>query len=149
MTDAMKAVEAARAALATAEAALNEERRSRLILCRCGEMHAIRDLHLIIKHWYTEPHGCTGGDYWTEGEWRFVCPVTSVENRLLFDDYNVEHEKRQTVGVAAQPTFKNLYRGLFASSEDRYKDDSRGYRDNNFYVDENREYFELPLKGKV
>lgn len=142
------AVEKARVALADAEAALREVRKRRTILCSCGKRHAIGKLALIVTHWYVQPHGCTEGDYWNEGEWRFVCPTTNVQNRLLFDDYVVEYEKRSHVGVAAEPTFKSIYRGLFASSKDvREHSRERGETAtfNNYDVDKHRARFELPV----
>lgn len=145
---AQRTVAAARAVLAKAEADLQEERRRRTILCSCGKRHAIGKLHLLITTYYHEPHGCSGGDYRTESEWQFVCPTTKVRNRLLFDDWGLPYEQRQTL-KAAEPSFKSIYRGLFASSETVY--DGQGDWDktpwtNNHYVDQHRERFELPAK---
>ena len=142
---ALAKVKAAQKALDKAQAGLRAERASRLILCSCGKRHRINSLTLIVTHWYVEPHGCTGGDYWREGEWQFECPATKLRNRLMFNDWKVEYEKRQTAGVAAEPTFKALYRGLFAERRDVYeRDDERVPSFNNYYVDKNRKRFELP-----
>lgn len=141
---AIKAVKSARDTLAKAENDLREIRKRRAILCACEKKHAIGKLELLVTHWYTRPSGCTDGDYWTEGEWQFVCPVDGMRNRFMFDDYKVEYEKRGHVGVAAEPTFKTIYRGLFASSRDVYDKSEGGGNFNNYYVDKNRKKFELP-----
>lgn len=138
-------VEQARQALVKAQVELHIVRSQRKILCSCGKRHSIAKLEVLVTHWYHEPHGCTGGDYWSEGEWQFVCPVDGTRNRLMFDDYRVEYEKRDSIGIAAEPTFKSIYRGLFAKSRDVYKDDDRSVAHyNNYYVDRHREQFELP-----
>lgn len=148
-SEARSAVDEARAKLATAESELRAVRARRKILCACGKRHAIGKLKLLVTHWYTAPHGCTGGDYWNEGEWQFACPVNdTARNRLLFDDYGVEYDKRSVVGVAAEPTFKSIYRGLFASSANVYDDDAGANFYNNYYADQHREQFELPAKPK-
>lgn len=140
LKQALDAVEQARAALAKAENDLRELRKRRKILCSCGKMHEIGKLALLVTHWHDD-------DYWIEGEWRFVCPTTSVRNRLLFNDYNVEYNRRQEVSVAAEPTFKNIYHGLFAKREDVYEKKG-GDLYYNCYVDEHRERFELPVRSK-
>jgi hypothetical protein len=48
----------------------------------CGTMLPVKDLTYIQTHWYTEPYGCTGGDYWNQGEGQFTCPVCGALNRL-------------------------------------------------------------------
>jgi hypothetical protein len=140
------AVDEARAALVAAEGKLAAVRGRRRILCSCGKQHAIRELGLIVTHWYVEPYSCAGGDYWREGEWQFLCPVDGMRNRFLFDDYGVDHEKRGIVGVAAEPTFKSIYRRLFVSSISTYETDCPYPFYNNYYVDRHRERFELPTK---
>jgi len=114
-------------------------------LCCCGKYHAIKTLDLIVTHWYVRPHGCSGGDYWNEGEWNFICPE-GVNNRLLFNDYDVDYTKRDDHKVAAEPAFKRLYRGLFKSSTDEHKEHSGRPNNINNYVDDNRKRFELPEK---
>lgn len=142
-------VDRARAALAKAETNLGDVRKRRKIGCSCGKKHAIGTLELLITHWYVSPYGCTDGDYWNEGEWQFVCPSSGARNRLMFDDYSVKYEDRGKVSVAAEPTFKRIYRGLFASRRDVYKDDDpTKLHFNNDYVDNRRKLFELPEKPK-
>lgn len=48
----------------------------------CKAWYAIKDLVYIQTHWYTKPHGCTGGDYWNEGEGQWICPACGHRNRL-------------------------------------------------------------------
>lgn len=141
-----KAVEEAEQILALAKKDLNDVRRNRSILCSCSYFHKICDLELIVTHWCTEPHGCTGGDYWLEGEWNFICPDTDVRNRLLFNDYVVDYDQRNRAGVAAEPTFKQIYRHLFKSLKNVYESYPQGDFYNNYFVDSQRELFELPTK---
>jgi hypothetical protein len=144
---ALAAVKRAEKRLAEAEAALRQVRARRALPCECGcgNSYAIGELKLRVTHWYVEPHGCTGGDYWQEGEWQFVCPTSGALNRLLFHDYSVEYSKRHTVGVAAEPTFKRLYRDLFASYIEVHERRESGQpMYNNFCVDQQRDYYELP-----
>lgn len=49
----------------------------------CGAEFAISTITYVATHWYTPPHGCTGGDYWNEGEGMFICPSCSHRNRLF------------------------------------------------------------------
>jgi hypothetical protein len=151
MTAAQAKVAKARAQLDEAIADQQEERRRRRILCSCGKMHPIGKLDLLVTHYYIEPHGCTGGDYWREGEWQFLCPYTGERNRLLFDDYDLDWKDRDT-SKAAGVVFKYLYRGLFANTIDTHgdADESKYGRAwaNNYYIDQHRERFELPPRAK-
>lgn len=132
-------------ALCVAKARLDAHRQARTIACACRAAHPIGELALIITHWYVEPHGCTGGDFWREGEWVFACPRTGARNALHFNDYDVAYEARGTIGVAAEPTFKALYRRLFASRVDEHlHTDPPAHRCVD--VDNRRDDFELPLK---
>jgi hypothetical protein len=148
---AAKKVERANKQLAKALAELADERRRRTIKCgSCPDSHAIGDLHLLVTHFYIEPHGCTGGDYWKEGEWQFVCPATKAINRIMFNDFDQDWKERDTIRVAAEPTFKWIYRSLFKSHEDVHRHESVGRSEmkwcNNYDVDRRRADFELPPK---
>lgn len=143
--------------VAQAEAALKAARADRDFMrarrritcaCSCGKAYAIGRLHLIVTHFYIEPHGCTGGDYWKEGEWQFVCPTSGIINRLLFDDYHVDWKKRDCIDIAAEPTFKHLYpRHLWGSFEKVHnRAIARDCWINCFDVDLSRRRFELPEK---
>ncbi len=71
--------------VAKAQIAIDAARRRKTVVCNhCGKRSAIRLLTYIQTHWYREPHGCTGGDYWSEGEGRFLCPKCGYENRLIY-----------------------------------------------------------------
>lgn len=48
----------------------------------CGAWSKINTLTYIQTHWYTAPHGCTGGDYWNQGEGQWICPECQHLNRL-------------------------------------------------------------------
>ena len=51
--------------------------------CRCcGKKTQIGKLTYIQTHWYVQPHGCNGGDYWKQGEGQFDCPKCGANNRL-------------------------------------------------------------------
>lgn len=140
----VRAVERIFKALSKAQADLTAKRAQRELKCCCGASHAINTLELLVTHWYTEPHGCTGGDYWSEGEFEFVCPTSSARNRLMFNDFDVDYKRRGSDG--AEPAFKRLYRSLFASRRDTYREDPGVRWINNEYADKNRAYFELPEK---
>lgn len=83
-------VEAASAVIAAREAALGQQARDTLVQCTsqlatgkgCGGFSRVGDLTFIQTHFYIEPHGCTGGDYWRAGEGQFVCPLCGHRNRL-------------------------------------------------------------------
>jgi hypothetical protein len=49
----------------------------------CGKKHRICNLVYIRTHWYVQPYGCTGGDYWNEGEGNFICPACQHRNTLV------------------------------------------------------------------
>lgn len=49
----------------------------------CGAGFYIKDLKYIQTHWYENPHGCTGGDNWLQGEGNFICPKCGHRNRFL------------------------------------------------------------------
>jgi rubredoxin len=59
----------------------------------CRIAHVICDLTYIQTHWYTEPHGCTGGDYWNQGEGQWECPDCGHVNRL-YNKPEIEKLKR-------------------------------------------------------
>lgn len=148
MSRALDRVASALKALDRAQAALSAERANRRILCACGKMHPIRLYDLIVTHWYVEPYSCSGGDYWNEGEWNIVCP-NGVNNRLMFNDYDVQFDKRDTIGVAAEPTFKRLYpRELWKSVSEEYERYNKRTNNLNRYVDAHRKRFELPEHKK-
>lgn len=49
----------------------------RVTIIECGGCHTehrICNLTYIQTHWYVQPFGCSGGDYWYEGEGQIECP---------------------------------------------------------------------------
>ncbi len=48
----------------------------------CGKKFQIHTLVYIQTHNYVSPYGCTGGDYWKQGEGQFECPECGARNRL-------------------------------------------------------------------
>ena len=58
----------------------------------CGQALEIGELEYIQTHWYTSPHGCSGGDYWNQGEGQFICPHCGHCNRL-YDRPEIEDLK--------------------------------------------------------
>lgn len=77
------AVETALAALNKRKAALAEaEAKATIVCCRCASHYAIATQVYVQTHWYVSPHGCTGGDYWNEGEGNWKCPDCGFVNRF-------------------------------------------------------------------
>jgi hypothetical protein len=106
---AAKEVEAkAKEVLAEAVAKRKEIEGCSLLQCeQCKGVFPINSLKYIQTHWYVRPHGCTGGDYWNQGEW--VCGDTSCQhiNRLYQSD------------IYGHPEVVAL-KGLFKTVEDTY-----------------------------
>lgn len=59
----------------------------------CGQALEIGELEYIQTHWYTSPSGCSGGDYWNQGEGQFLCPHCGHRNRL-YNKPEIEKLKR-------------------------------------------------------
>ena len=126
---------------------IDKRNQKRKIKCKsCDNMHEIGSLEVIQTHWYTEPYGCTSGDYWSAGELQFICPDTKVRNRLLFFNYDVIYDKRHDYDYDPDAQFKRMYKHLFKKVIDTYDKDS----DNNWviceYVDKHRKRFGLVVK---
>ncbi len=126
--------------------AIDELNSQQAIKCAsCEAYHEIRELTAIQNHWYVDPWGCTGGDYWVEGELQFICPTTGVINRLLFDNTDVPWDKREEYEYNPALQFKRKYRHLFKEVKNSYGE-TEGAWVNNFYVDRHRERFDLVRK---
>ena len=143
--DLKRKIQAASDAGALFHAELLALRSHRRILCACGKLHAIRNLDLIVTHWYTDPHGCTEGDYWNEGNWHFVGPC-GQRNRLYFNDSDRPWNDHGTTG--AEYAFKATYGRRIWKSVTEEHEHNRPSAPNNSYVDQHRKRFELPLKVK-
>lgn len=129
-------------------AALDEARGNITIQCNCGSYHKIRQLKAIQSYYYTEPHGCTGGDYWSQTTLSFLCPKDeSYEQRLLFDNYDVRWELLHHFDHDPEMQFRHWYKELFREVVDgRDKEYSRMGSINSYYVDKNRKKFGLVEK---
>jgi predicted RNA-binding Zn-ribbon protein involved in translation (DUF1610 family) len=40
----------------------------------CKKLSMLKDTDSVQHHYYIEPHGCTGGDYWNEDGVSWCCP---------------------------------------------------------------------------
>lgn len=139
----------------------------------CGKLHTIKNLTLIQTHWYTQPHGCAGGDYWNSGEIQFICPDTKIRNRIMISNYDVSYKDRDKFDFDPEAQFKSNYKYLFKEVIGVWEHNSSSYgreyetwrRDgekedinkedvselininvrhvNNYYVDKNRKKFGL------
>jgi hypothetical protein len=128
--------------------AIDKRNSRRTIKCdSCEDSHKIKDVVAIQTHWYTSPQGCTGGDYWSEGELNFVCPETGVRNRLLFNNYDVSWEERKHYKNDPEEQFKMTYKDLFKEVVKTYEKNDPEFV-NNHYVDRNRKKFGLVEKRK-
>ncbi|RME30717.1 hypothetical protein D6789_04810 [Candidatus Woesearchaeota archaeon] len=127
---------------------IDERNAKRRIECAsCDGAHPIRRLVAIQTHWYVEPHGCTGGDYWREGELQYICPETGVINRLLFNNDDVPWGERRDFANDPEAQFKRNYRRLFKEVRDSHGPLSEPWV-NNFYVDRHRKEFGLVEKRR-
>lgn len=86
-------VKAARDIIKANDEAFEEQNRNTLVQCQiCKKLHQISSLVYIQTYWYVSPHGCTGGDYWRQGEGRFKCDCGHL-NRL-YESKDVEELKQ-------------------------------------------------------
>jgi hypothetical protein len=127
--------------------------RSRLkFKCACGKMHSIQSCDVVQTHWYTAPHGCTGGDYWNEGELQIVCPDTAIRNRVMFDSYfQVQWQLRNDYAYNLEHQFSRKYKDLFKSVIDEHDNDrcagGKYASFNNYYFEKKKEKFGLKIKS--
>lgn len=124
-------------------------KRKKIKCACCDDFYTIEKLTVIQTHWYTPPSGCTDGDYWNQGELQFVCPVTEIRNRLLFNNYDVPWKEREKCENNPEKQFKINYKSLFKEVIDSYDERQSGKSVNNVYVDENRKKFGLVEKRKL
>lgn len=121
-------------------------RARKTFLCVCGHIHRIKDCVVIQTHWYVSPSGCTGGDYWNEGELQIVCPNTGQRNRVMFDDISkVQWDKRKDWKYSLEIQFRMIYKNLFKEVVDEHdRSGQRGF--NNYYFEKNAKKFGLERK---
>ncbi len=128
-------------------AQLDKKRANKTFLCVCGERHKLKQCDAVQTFWYEQPHGCNGGDIWHPSELHIVCPTTGVENRILFDNTDVDWSLRSHYNHNPEAQFSRMYKHVFKSVNERHGDDrSRSWK-NNAYFDRNREFFGLVLKS--
>jgi hypothetical protein len=126
---------------------LSETKANLKFLCSCGKMHTIKKCVAIQTHWYTPPHGCTGGDYWNEGELQIICPDTDFKNRIHFRNHDIPWGHRHDYEYSAEEQFKRNYKPLFKEVIQDHDDDKRKWW-NNDYFDQNHKKFDLNVKGR-
>lgn len=79
-----KRIEEAKAVLEQVRDAEFKQKQNTLIKCECGNSQKVKDTIFYQTHWYTPPRGCTGGDYWNQGEGQVVCSDCGATIRLNF-----------------------------------------------------------------
>lgn len=111
----------------------------------CKGYHKIKDCEAMQGHWYENPHGCTGGDTWHEGDVYIVCPSTGELNRVLFSStYKVDWKLRDSYNYSYERQFKHIFLPNFLKVTKTYDKDKRKCY-NNTYFDSNPEKFGLYL----
>lgn len=76
--------------------------------CVCEKRHAFADLDKIIVQRYQEPYGCTGGAYWYDGEWNYICPNLQKRVRILFfgnRELGIDYQQAKEL----EKSFKRIY----------------------------------------
>ena len=68
----------------------------------CQKRSKISNLTYIQTHYYHPPHGCMGGDYWSESEGQWVCPKCGGLNRMM--NFN----KNETTVSKLKPYFGDI-----------------------------------------
>jgi hypothetical protein len=76
-------------ALAAIDKEISERKSQTLVRCACRLAFEVRELEYIQTQFYVAPHGCTGGDYWKNGEGQWRCPDCDHINRL-YDKPDIE-----------------------------------------------------------
>lgn len=113
--------------------------------CGCGSYHSIKDCEVIQTHWYVRPYGCTGGDYWNQGELKIICPKTGLRNRVLFETIEeVPWDKRNELKYSPERQFRYAYVDLFKKVIEDYEED-KGETYNNYYFDKNWRKFGIEI----
>lgn len=134
---------------------LKQERSEKEFKCICGNVHKTKDCEAIQEHWYESPYSCTDGDYWHEGELNILCPSNDLINEVIFKSkYDIPYNKRNILEYSAEMQFKYIYKYLFKTIHNNYDKYHNRYflgkpqkiKSMHFF-DENREYFDLSIKG--
>ena len=137
---------------------IRKQRSLKTIRCACcKKLHRIRDLEFLQTYHYIDLLGCTDSAYWTPREGSFLCPDSSVRNRLLFHSYwNISYEKRDDLKHNAEQQFMRTY-GLLFKSRSEYHDDWGQFGTGdpkpelipNFHIDDNHKKFGIELVSAV
>jgi len=71
----LEGIEKRRAKIAKLHEQIDEDYRNLPFVCdECGHTNVVKDTVITVRHWYTSPHGCTGGDYWNAyDKGQFTC----------------------------------------------------------------------------
>lgn len=87
----------------------------------CGVRKRIKSLELQTEQYYVEPHGCTGGDYWTTGDkpiYYIACPGCKLNIRFynertqawqFVNEFNQDFGSRKTVCNNKITNWKNAH----------------------------------------
>jgi len=51
----------------------DEKKRTQVVCEKCGAHERLKNTDLIMNFDYTEPYGCSGGDFYTPSEIHFIC----------------------------------------------------------------------------
>lgn len=78
-----KALETAYLLIEENNKAIEVQKQNTLVMCyHCNHLSTIRCLEYIQTYCYVGPYGCTGGDYWNQGEGQYICPNCNKVVRL-------------------------------------------------------------------
>ncbi|PIO00267.1 hypothetical protein COT72_01000 [archaeon CG10_big_fil_rev_8_21_14_0_10_43_11] len=126
---------------------LKEENKKKTIGCAsCDNQHEIGRLTAIQTHYYDRAYDAS-----SQGELRFVCPETRVENRILFD---IDDNYRQSPLEQFKNTYKSLFKQVIHRQIDNCDNTQGDWEEkhaktvNNYYIDKNPELFGLDVKKK-
>jgi hypothetical protein len=95
----IKQIDKQLSALGAAKQVLIDERvelmgKTLLECWKCHKKTQVGLLTYIQTRYYTEPYGCTGGDYWSDGEGQYICPKCGELNRPIWNNPRIIELKR-------------------------------------------------------
>lgn len=125
---------------------LKVKRANQKFTCGCGMQHKFKDCDALTTLEYESPHGCTGGDYWYDSEFRVVCPRLNILNSFLFKEVS-DYRLRDNFEYNAKEQFKRIYLPLFKShTRIEGKKEKRSWWDN-YNIDQNHVKYGINIKG--
>ena len=109
------------------KAKISVQNSRKTVLCGCGKYHRICDLTRVIEQVYTSPHGCSGGDYWSDGEQQFLClDIPTLYIRLMNNTkYTIIYSQRNLLENDIIAQFSKTYGPLF---KETFRWDSKDYK---------------------